>query len=478
MLDLLAQQRLKMIAAQLGLDPILAGLILRAGDWIETACWVYNDSRQAAEIHVNRELCQTLPVDELKALVLHELYHHLGYSQRRHTFPPGARANPAAVNLALDISLERVLSRGPYGPALARLNDRLLLKNLPEHGPIPADRSRWLLVHARPPLDRMPKAHRQIHQHLWRPGLLPSPEEVYQQIQPLFSEDESVGDSMGLGEQIELALPGGRRERLMPRQMPAGRERQASMGRFLPRPTRRRLQRSASHESGGWGLESGFEEAQITPHSIHPADASLLRNWLLQQQSRDDVSSCLENVLGDALEDVARLPYLMRPTRAELVRQAIGWPSVHYANRVEAGWRTLHVYVDVSGSMCEWLGEVVAVLQGIREMLPAELFLFDVEVRPHPMERTVSGDLFVGDGTCFDAVMRHALEHQVTDCLVLTDGDSEVSDEVQEKMREADLKARAILFTYPDYGDYAEWQTWWSDVYQWDAHPQGDPYSF
>ncbi len=444
-------RRLQQVAASLGLDAIFAGILLRCSDSFSTACWVYNETRRTVEIHVNRGLCEELPEPQLKALIMHELYHHLGYNQLHHLrFYP----HKEAVNLAFDISLEWILAKGTCGPFLHELNKRLMLADLPGEGTLSELKSLPLLVMADPPLKRMPESHVKAWRQIWRSQVPPSPEACYQHIFPLFN---NISESQG--EQRIIAMGDYGTESLWPHELP-------DPGDMLPLPEPLREELSAGAGTGGKGAgaDTWLAQALIKPQEQAASRKASLKDWLSRQESRDRQSMCLTQVAGNLLNDSLRLPYLLRPTRAELMRQACGWPNlVYHHNKEPLPCRPLGIYLDVSGSMGSHLGVVVDLIKGLRDLLPVTLWTFNTYVNPLPAVEAINSHLFYGGGTDFDCVFAHALKQRCQDFVVFTDGESSLSPEMQKVARQKSLRPRAVLFGRRG----ASAATWWWGTFQW-----------
>lgn len=443
--------RLQRVAASLGLEAIFAGILLRCSDSFPAACWVYNESRCNVEIHVNRGLCSGLPEPQLKALILHELYHHLGYNHLHHLrFYP----HREAVNLAFDISLEWILAKGSCGSSLHELNKRLMLENLPGEGMLPEAKSLPLIVMADPPLKRMPESHAKAWRQIWGSRVPPSPETCYHHVFPLFKDIPEAPAKQ------RIVLTGDYGDETMwPHELP-------EPGDILPLPERLREELCAGTGAGGKsaGTGSWLEQALIKPQEQAAARKAGLKDWLSRQESRDRQARCLTQVAGNLLNDSLRLPYLLRPTRAELMRQSCGWPNmVYHQNKEPLPSRPLGIYLDVSGSMRSRLGVVVDLIKALKDLLPVTLWAFDTKVKSIPAVEAISNRLFYGGGTDFNCVFAHVLKQRCQDFVVFTDGESSLSPAMQKEARQKSLRPRAILFGRRGMKAAA----WWWATFQW-----------
>jgi len=243
-------------------------------------------------------------------------------------------------------------------------------------------------------------------------------------------------------------------ETLRPRELPDSRE-PVELSEPAIKRLWEELETAAEAGTGSW-----LEQVLLDPAEVSASDAVHLEAWLRRQQSRDRVRECLQTVAGDLANDVTRMPYILRPTRSELIRQSIGWPAVYHSNNTPGFWQPLGVYVDVSGSMHCRLREILAILQSLKESLPVVLRVFDTTVTALQTIDMLKGNLFCGAGTDFNCVWENAIESSMRDFIVLTDGQSSVSTRWQQRAREVDARPRGVLF-----GRKSSQPWWWAEFH-------------
>ena len=132
-----------------------------------------------------------------------------------------------------------------------------------------------------------------------------------------------------------------------------------------------------------------------------------------------------------------------------------------YSNRAERGMVPINVFVDVSGSMEDVSSDVVALLESLRAWLPSRLHLFDTTVKTIDTASVFSGRWWSGGGTAFNVVFEFALERGYAESLVITDGCSEVDDELLRRFRARGLGMCAVLFSGAVGTPSTDWWNRW-----------------
>ncbi len=456
---------------------------VRLTDRVTSAVWCWNKRTRKAEILVNRQLCLELPPDQLQVLVVHELLHHTGYNDHWNSFPSNASHN--ARNISLDIALECWMNEfDEWAGPLRQLNDRLLVATIPKRPRVLKGlRAVSLLVHSAPPLARMPKRVRGVWQFIWTSPVRLSAIEVYQQVAPLLDSrasgkrpdtdtpPRSVANHLA---PLEIESEGGTTEQLFPRFIPPGEsddpsgESDDEKRRVVPAVRRSARSTNGRRDSDSLaGIVPGFatlgemRHAGPTP-AIAEEKLSRFARWLKAQYSRNSTSSGTARRRRKTV--VSRRPYLYRPTQAELRRRACGIPTLLYSNRITTDqWNhPLAVYLDTSGSMHCQLPEIVAIIRSIQGLLPAKLFSFDTEVLTLDTTAVAAGEIYFGGGTDFDCFVCHAVNNQIQDAIVMTDGLSWVADALLSKARERNIDFRAVVF-----GDPFDDQEWFQSAFHW-----------
>ena len=153
------------------------------------------------------------------------------------------------------------------------------------------------------------------------------------------------------------------------------------------------------------------------------------------------------------------LPYALRLTRGDFVREALRVPSLLHAQRVTAAGRVrreaVHVYLDVSGSMETALPALYAALTSLSQFLHPQVHLFSTRIDDIDLRQLARGVRVTTGGTDIAPVTRHVLQHRVRRALFVTDG--WVGDVPEEDARELERRrARfAVVVTNEGEDDFA-----------------------
>ncbi len=120
------------------------------------------------------------------------------------------------------------------------------------------------------------------------------------------------------------------------------------------------------------------------------------------------------------------LPYALRPQRADFVRQAMGVPALLHPERLMAPGivrrEQVHVYLDVSGSMDAVLPALYATLVSLSGLLHPMVHLFSTRIDDIDLRQLARRVRVTTGGTDIAPVTRHAIRHDVTRALFVTDG--------------------------------------------------------
>lgn len=459
-----AEQRLLDAACEMNLSQLVLSLPLRVVPGIETAAWVYNRTTKRGEIWVEPKMALELPMATLQALLLHELLHHAGFNELQHQFPEGTSND--AMNLALDVAIERIIARSSLAAASKELGDLVRVRPLQE-GPRPApdEQALVLLAHPDPPQDLMSKELRRVWAYFWKNPLASlSPVEIAWQMDRFYDAKE-----FGPGKLLWVLLPGGAdcqrplkkegRDHVLVVVDPRSGERWEGVIR-RPAPDSRSAQKQQEQLLGElqanslqWGLGPsnleclGLDRQVEIPEADAEAAQELFRTCVTDKTPQWPIRA-LQHLFGERFkQQVCFRPCLVHPTPAELARRAVNWPAFTFANVNYQRAGVVAVYVDVSGSMTSLAAEVKALLEKIKQWLPSRIFIFDTAIKELALEELLrKGEYWFGGGTDFDVVFQHALDHQFNESVVITDGCSWVTDSVLEACKRRGIKVNAIIF--------------------------------
>jgi hypothetical protein len=124
------------------------------------------------------------------------------------------------------------------------------------------------------------------------------------------------------------------------------------------------------------------------------------------EQTIDEIGDI---IAGSLHNNVTRQPYVVRPTRTTLTHMACGvtdYLPVYYNETPGQGRPKVGCYVDVSGSMDHHMRLVHSIMIRIGEFMPSMSFVFSNDVMPLP---TLAWNKVIplGGGTSFDSVFEH-----------------------------------------------------------------------
>jgi len=105
----------------------------------------------------------------------------------------------------------------------------------------------------------------------------------------------------------------------------------------------------------------------------------------------------------------------------------------------------LAIYVDTSPSMGPWAARTVAMIEQLKEYLPAQMYSFSGDVKECRTEDFARGDYYAGWSTSFDAVIQHLLTIEPETAIIFTDGESGVCSENQKRIRQSTKQIHTIF---------------------------------
>ncbi len=457
-----------------------------------------------AIISFTSEACR-LPDKQVEVLLLHEIYHFLEYNNfcRFQHLPCHT-----ALNLALDICINRILVAAGYSSALASMfrsrvcydvlfeNFLGKLNKLNDAGNNQENSFEdnktlyqvnkylfWLASPCLPSFKRLPKNYYEIWSYLWKQEKIPSPEECYQQIIPLFEnldeyfddEEQDLEKNLEQEQNLEKSLEE-KQDLEKSLEKAQNLEKCKQIKKSLKKEKADKKQDCTEHKRvncpnelcfSSPGKNSNLQLQKISnPYSPRNLPKDFWR-WIEHQNIQKKLEKALYKVVGDIIPSISKLPYLLRPTVSSLIKKSCGWPQIYYNNKTPQSIFSLPIYIDSSNSMQEHSQLTLLILKKIKDLLPSTLWAFDTKVVLLPRSAVLDNKLFSGDGTDFDCIWLHAMEKKYKDFLVITDGKSFVSDEIQERGRQKNICGRAILIGR----NFNEIQ-WWSEFFEWHSEEE------
>ena len=141
-------------------------------------------------------------------------------------------------------------------------------------------------------------------------------------------------------------------------------------------------------------------------------------------------------------------PIPLHPSKRDFVLLAAGIPPFHYHNhvqRVATKEQGLAVFLDVSGSVNQYLPEIVGVLSSLRSELTST-FLFSNKVFEVPFKTLLAGRVQTTYGTDFNCIAESIVERNLDKAVILTDGYADLAEDKQAELRKRKLQILTILF--------------------------------
>ena len=141
-------------------------------------------------------------------------------------------------------------------------------------------------------------------------------------------------------------------------------------------------------------------------------------------------------------------PIPLHPSKRDFVLLAAGIPPFHYHNhvqRVATKEHGLAVYLDVSGSVNDYLPEIVGVLSSLKAELTS-IFLFSNKAVEIPFKALLAGRVETTYGTDFDCIAESIIERDLDKAIIFTDGYAGLKTESQEALTKRHTQALTVLF--------------------------------
>ncbi len=141
-------------------------------------------------------------------------------------------------------------------------------------------------------------------------------------------------------------------------------------------------------------------------------------------------------------------PVPIYPSKRDLVLLASGFYPGYYHNRVfrpKSDNRGLAVYLDVSGSVNDYLPKIIAILANLKKDI-VSIFLFSNAVSETKMEDLIRGRVRTTYGTDFDCVAKSILEKRFDKVVIITDGNASMNEENYKLIKTQGLVSLTILF--------------------------------
>ena len=130
--------------------------------------------------------------------------------------------------------------------------------------------------------------------------------------------------------------------------------------------------------------------------------------------------------------------------RRAFFQNAIGFQMPIYNGAVQYVKRTrgsVQIYIDVSGSMIGYRGDILRGVLSCRREIEPEVFLFSTEVVPIPLEELRQGVFQSTGGTDLGCVFQHLWKTLPAGVVILTDGYvGSISNAAKERLNDCSIQ--------------------------------------
>ena len=141
-------------------------------------------------------------------------------------------------------------------------------------------------------------------------------------------------------------------------------------------------------------------------------------------------------------------PIPLYPSKRDLVLLASGFHPGFFHNQVTTFSRKdrgLAIYLDVSGSVNDYLPKILGILQNLKREI-SSIFLFSNQVYEVPFQTLLKGNIKTTGGTDFDCIALSVVERKFDKAVIITDGYASMSEENQAKLKKQGVLTLTILF--------------------------------
>jgi hypothetical protein len=211
-------------------------------------------------------------------------------------------------------------------------------------------------------------------------------------------------------------------------------------------------------ESGG--KQAGYSENLMELFMEALRTHLSIRKVLLQRFATKRKLDRFKELFHDRRISVSPIP--VRPSKRDLVLLAAGiWPCYFHnrLSKLQKRDRGLAIYLDVSGSVNEYLPKILGILKSLRKEITT-IFQFSNKVVETSFETLLKGNIQTTFGTDFNCVAQSILERGFDKAVIITDGYASMSDELKEQLRKHGLATLTILFddaqTSEDFAQFGD----------------------
>ena len=155
-------------------------------------------------------------------------------------------------------------------------------------------------------------------------------------------------------------------------------------------------------------------------------------------------------------------PIPLHPSKRDIVVMAAGGFPLRFHSRnshVSERNRGLAIYLDVSGSVNEYLPKIIGILRNLRKEITS-VFQFSNKVVETRFESLLKGKISTTYGTDFDCIAESIIENGFSKAVVITDGYASMEDDLKEELRKRHVSTLTVLFDdaqkCDDFGEFGD----------------------
>lgn len=152
-------------------------------------------------------------------------------------------------------------------------------------------------------------------------------------------------------------------------------------------------------------------------------------------------------------------PIPLYPSKRDLVLLASGFYPGYFHNKInrpKSVQKGLAIYLDVTGSVNDYLPKMVGVLSNLEKDITT-IFLFSNKVVETGFEELLKGHIRTTYGTDFNCIARSIIEKRFAKAVIITDGYASMSEELSKQLKATKLVTLTILFGDADgCNDFAQ----------------------
>lgn len=155
----------------------------------------------------------------------------------------------------------------------------------------------------------------------------------------------------------------------------------------------------------------------------------------------------VRTLIGDGEADRSVIPQSSLGRREAVFYSAGLYPMFFTAPSEEPERGAARVYVDVSGSVYDYLPFLYGVLLAMEDMLMPECYMFSNKVEPLTKETLRRGEVKTTGGTDFNCIADHLLKNPIKKALIFTDGYADIKPDKLQALKKAEIYLVGALTT-------------------------------